>query len=85
MDSNFSENKSFPIEEARTNRSELEDIQVITSMYKNISLLIQDLGVQAKEANLYFNDNNNAYIYILFVLCVFAVSFTGLMFNFFKK
>ena len=61
------------------------DTNVLTFMYKNISMLIKDIGVKTKEANLYFNDKSNAYIYILFVLLFFAISFTGLMFNFFKK
>ena len=84
MDSNCSEIKEMPLEEKGKVNDTL-DIHVISLMYKNISLLIQDLGVKAKEANLYFNDNSNAYIYILFVLFFFAISFTGLMFNFFKK
>ena len=83
MDSNHTENTTLSVENL-TNRSET-DFHVLHSMYQNISILIQDLGVKAKEANLYYNDNRNAYIYILFVLCVFAISFTGLMFNFFRK
>lgn len=79
--------RNILITKLRTNTSELQqmEFQVLRSMYENITSLIKDLGVTAKEANLYYNDNKNAYIYILFVLCIFAISFTGLMFNFFRK
>ena len=35
--------------------------------------------------SVYYDDSHNAYKYIIFVLLIYAVSFTGLMFNFFKK
>ena len=54
-------------------------------IYQNITLQIQDLGVKTKEAGLYFNDYKNAWVYIVFVLLVFAWSFTALMCNYFKK
>ena len=84
MNINCSERNVFPLDEKGKVNCTL-DTNVLTFMYKNISMLIQDIGVQAKEANLYFNDKSNAYIYILFILIFFAISFTGLMFNFFKK
>ena len=57
----------------------------LSEIYLNISSQIKDLGVKTKEAPLYFNDNSNAWIYILFVAVIFASSFTALMCNYFKK
>ena len=57
----------------------------LMEIYSNISNQIKDLGVKTKEAPLYFNDNKNSWIYILFVAVVFASSFTALMCNYFKK
>ena len=54
-------------------------------MYQNISSQIKNLGVKSHQASLYFNDNRNAWYYIVFVILVFAGSFTGLMLNYFRK
>ena len=59
--------------------------QRLLDIYANISSQIKELGVKTKEAPLYFNDNNNSWIYILFVAVIFAGSFTALMCNYFKK
>ena len=53
--------------------------------YNNISSQIKDLVVKTKEAPLYYNDNINAWIYILFVALIFAGCFTALMCNYFNK
>ena len=50
-------------------------------MYQNISSHIKDLELKTK----YYNDNKNAWYYIVFVILVFAGSFTGLMLNYFRK
>ena len=54
-------------------------------MYQNLSGQIKDLGIKTKEASLYYNDNKNAWYYIIFLILVFACSFTGLMLNYFRK
>ena len=54
-------------------------------MYQNISSQIKNLGIKSKEASLYYNDNKHAWYYIVFVILVFAGSFTGLMLNYFRK
>ena len=51
------------------------------NMYQNISSHIKDLELKTK----YYNDNKNAWYYIVFVILVFAGSFTGLMLNYFRK
>ena len=58
---------------------------LMIDIYQNISFQIKDLGIKTQEANLYYNDYTNAWIYIVFVLLVFAGSFTALMCNYFKK
>ena len=50
-------------------------------MYQNISSHIKELELKTK----YYNDNKNAWYYIVFVILVFAGSFTGLMLNYFRK
>ena len=51
------------------------------NMYQNISSHIKELELKTK----YYNDNKNAWYYIVFVILVFAGSFTGLMLNYFRK
>ena len=58
---------------------------LLIKLFTNITSQIQHVGVQVHEDNLYYNDNNNAWSYILFILLVFAGSFTALMCNYFKK
>ena len=67
------------------NQNDVDRKEFLLEIYKNISFQIQDIGVKTKEANLYYNDNRNAWFYIVFVLFVFAGSFTALMRNYFKR
>ena len=67
------------------NETDKDKKDLLFVIYKNISFQIQDIGIKTKEANLYYNDNKNAWFYIMFVLFVFAGSFIALMRNYFKR
>ena len=63
---------------------EHNDTQLI-HLYKNLSLILKKLRHQNKEDEGYVDSNDNAYLYILFVLMFYAFSIVVLMVKYIRK
>ena len=63
---------------------EHNDTQLI-HLYNNLSLILKRLRPQNKEDEGYVDSNDNAYLYILFVLMFYAFSIVVLMVKYIRK